>query len=138
EHRYASIAFVEYTGVDDLRASEGPDAVAHALDVLVRRAQRAAQRHGATFYYTDVLPGGGKILITGGLPVVRGDDEERLLRAALDCVSRYPGPLRLRAGLNAGRFFAHDVGTPKRRVYSFSGDAVNLAARVMSHAPSGQ
>ena len=138
EHRYASIAFVEFTGVDDLRESGGADAVADALDALIRRAQRAARRHGVTFHYTDVVPGGGKILMTGGLPAVRGDDEERLLRAAVDSVTRYRGPLTVRAGLNSGRFFAHDVGTAARRVYSFSGDSVNLAARVMSHAPHGQ
>ena len=125
-------------GVDDLRESGGADAVADALDALIRRAQRAARRHGVTFHYTDVVPGGGKILMTGGLPAVRGDDEERLLRAAVDSVTRYRGPLTVRAGLNSGRFFAHDVGTAARRVYSFSGDSVNLAARVMSHAPYGQ
>jgi tetratricopeptide (TPR) repeat protein len=69
---------------------------------------------------------------------VSGNDEERLLRVALRVVSDHAGPLQLRAGLNAGRFFVHDAGRPERRVYSFSGDAVNLAARVMARAQPGE
>jgi class 3 adenylate cyclase len=138
EHRYASIAFIEFSGVDDAWTEGGPALVEEALDVVVRRAQHAAQDHGVTFFYTDIGPDGGKILLTGGVPVVSGNDEERLLRAACRVVSDHAGPLQLRAGLNAGRFFVHDAGREERRVYSFSGDAVNLAARVMARAQPGE
>ncbi len=87
-----------------------------------------------TFHYSDIAPDGGKILLTGGLPIVRGSDEERLLRAALAIVQGYEGPLEVRAGLNAGRVFVHDAGTRLRRVYTIRGDSVNLGARVMAHA----
>ncbi len=46
EHRQATVAFVEFSGVDALSLAEGPDAVAEALDPLVRSAQRAAERFG--------------------------------------------------------------------------------------------
>jgi class 3 adenylate cyclase/tetratricopeptide (TPR) repeat protein len=138
EHRNASISFIQFRGVDALHAEAGGDAVAEALEPIVSRAEAAADRHGVAFHYADIAGDGGKILLTGGLPVVRGDDEDRLLRATLEVVHAAPGPLRVRAGLNAGRFFVHDAGGVYRRIYSFSGDAINLAARVMGRADDGQ
>ena len=138
EHRHASISFVQFRGVDALHASAGSRAVAEALEPIVSRAQEAADRHGVAFHYIDIAGDGGKILLTGGLPVVRGDDEDRLLRATLEVVHAPAGALGVRAGLNAGRFFVHDAGTAYRRIYSFSGDAINLAARVMGRAEDGQ
>lgn len=138
EHRHASIAFIQFRGVDALHFAAGASAVASALEPIVIRAQEAAELHGVTFHYSDIAEDGGKILLTGGLPVVRGADEERLLRATLDVVHSASAPLGVRAGLNAGRFFVHDAGTDYRRIYSFSGDAINLAARVMGRADDGQ
>ncbi len=138
EHRHAAVAFVEFSGVDALSEREGPEALTAPLRRIMCRAQRAAADAGVTFHGTDVGPDGGKILFLGGVPVVRGNDEERVLRAALAVVSAGGGPLRLRAGVNAGRVFMHETGPPYRRIHSFSGDAVNLAARVMGKAQAGQ
>jgi len=138
EHRHASISFIQFRGVDALHAQSGGQAVAEALEPIVSRAEAAADRHGVAFHYADIAGDGGKILLTGGLPVVRGDDEARLVRATLEVVHVPPGPITVRAGLNDGRFFVHDAGTSYRRIYSFSGDAINLAARVMGRAEDGQ
>ena len=46
--------------------------------------------------------------------------------------------LPLRAGVNGGRVFAGDFGPCFRRTYSIKGDAINLAARVMGRAESGE
>lgn len=138
EHRHAAIAFIQFRGVDAVAEAAGPDAVADALEPVVTRAQRAAAAHGVTFHYSDIGDDGGKLLLTAGIPEVQGNDEERLLRAALEVVHGSAGPLALRAGLNAGRFFVHDAGDQRRRVYSFSGDAINLGARVMGHAGDGE
>jgi class 3 adenylate cyclase/tetratricopeptide (TPR) repeat protein len=137
EHRYACIAFLEFRDIDALRMRRGPEHVAEAIDVVVRRAQEAATQFEVALHSTDISIDGGKILLTGAIPLVRGRDEERLLRAVLAIVRGYDGPLRLRVGLNAGRFFVRDVGRGQSRIYSISGDAVNLAARVMSRADFG-
>jgi class 3 adenylate cyclase/tetratricopeptide (TPR) repeat protein len=137
EHKYACVAFLEFRGTDPLRAQCGVEGVADAIDIVVRRAQEAATRYDVAFHSSDLSVDGGKILLTGGVPVVRGRDEERLLRAVLSILSAYDGPLQLRAGLNAGRFFVRDVGRGQSRIYSISGDAVNLSARVMSRADFG-
>lgn len=138
EHRHATVAFIEFRGVDQLIEAEGPGAVLPSLVRIVDNAQEAAAVEGVNFHATDVGPDGGKILVLGGIPVVRGNDEERVLRATLSVVSGGGGRLGLRAGVNAGRVFMHESGPPYRRIHSFAGDAVNLAARVMGKAGAGQ
>ncbi len=105
-------------------------------------AQEAAARYGVNFHETDIGRNGGKIVIVGGAPVLRGNDAERVLRAVHDIVQAHPSssPLGLRAGVNAGRVFvfSHDFRLAHRRIFSVTGDAVNLAARVMGHAGPGQ
>lgn len=138
EHRHAAIAFVAFSGVDGVIESEGPDGVLPSLEHIVVRAQEAAAAEGVNFHTTDVGADGGKILLLGGIPVVRGNVEERVLRAALSVVGAGGGKLSLKAGVNAGRVFMHESGPAYRRIHSFAGDAVNLAARVMGKAASGQ
>ena len=81
EHRQATVAFVEYSGVDALSRLQGAEAVTAHLDRLVRVAEEAAERHGASFHGTDIGPDGGKMILLGGVPVLRGNDAERVLRA---------------------------------------------------------
>ena len=50
-----------------------------------------------------------------------------------------PGvPLPIRIGVNRGSVFAGEVGPPYRRTFTVMGDAVNLAARLMAKAETGQ
>ena len=44
----------------------------------------------------------------------------------------------MRVGVNTGRVFAGIVGTLTRRTYTFYGDAINTAARIMARAEDGQ
>jgi class 3 adenylate cyclase/tetratricopeptide (TPR) repeat protein len=137
EHRRVAVAFVEFSGTDELLAASGPQAVGAALHELVSLAQETCHRCDVTFLETDVSPGGGKIMMVAGAPHSEGHHEQRLLRAARAIVD-YRGPLSVRAGANSGRVFAGDFGPPHRRTYSVKGDAVNLAARVMGRAGPGQ
>lgn len=137
EHRRVAVAFVEFTGTDELLADSGPNAVVTALHELVSLAQEACHRSDVTFLETDISPGGGKIMMVAGAPHSEGHHEQRLLRAVRTIID-YRGPLSVRAGANSGRVFAGDFGPPHRRTYSVKGDAVNLAARVMGRAEPGQ
>ncbi len=56
------------------------------------------------------------------------------LRSIIDADTTVP----VRIGVNKGPVFAGDIGPAYRRTYTVMGDAVNLAARVMSMAVSGQ
>ncbi len=137
EHRLIAVAFVQFSGTDALLTSEGPNALADALDHVVRTVQRACADNGVTFFETDINRDGGKVMLTAGAPRSAGHDEERMLRVArqvLDGAGRLP----LRIGINRGRVFAGDFGPDFRRTYSVKGDAINLAARVMGKAAPGQ
>lgn len=137
EHRLITVAFVQFSGTDQLIRSEGPSALADELDKLVRSVQHACADHEVTFFETDINRDGGKVMLVAGAPRSAGHDEERMLRVARLVLDR-AGRLPLRIGINRGRVFSGDFGPPFRRTYSVKGDAINLAARVMGRATPGQ
>jgi class 3 adenylate cyclase/tetratricopeptide (TPR) repeat protein len=137
EHRTATVAFVHFDGVDGLMAEWGADVVADGLQELVTIVQRAVESNGVTFLGSDIDHDGGKIILTAGVPLAHGDDEGRMLltlRTILDAETTIP----IRIGVNRGPVFAGNIGPTYRRTYTVMGDAVNLAARVMSMAVAGQ
>jgi class 3 adenylate cyclase/tetratricopeptide (TPR) repeat protein len=137
EHRQATVAFVHFDGVDEMVETDGPEAVAFGLEVLVGSVQLAADKHGVTFLGSDIDHDGGKLILAAGVPYALGDDEERML-LTLRSIIETDSPIPIRIGTNRGHVFAGDVGPPYRRTYTVMGDAVNLAARVMSKAVPGQ
>ena len=137
EHRMATIAFVQFTGTDDLVRHSGPDAAATALHQLVSTIQACVDDLQVGFLGSDVSADGGKIILTTGVPTNTGNDEERMLYA-LRRIARADLPLPVRMGVNRGPVFAGPVGTARRRTYTVMGDAVNLAARLMARAETAQ
>ena len=136
EHRTASIAFLQFRGLDELIAGEGAEHAGLALDELVRVVQDAAERYEVCFLDSDISANGGKIRLSAGAPRVVGDDEERMLLALRRIVEADP-PLPVQIGVNRGPVFTGEVGPSYRRWYAVMGDTVNLAARVMGKAPAG-
>ena len=137
EHRQASVAFAHVGGVDALRAAEGPESVAEALEEIVVSAQRVAEEHGVTFLETDIDSDGAKMILVAGVPETEGEDEERLLRTVL-ALAGAAHRLPLRIGLTRGRVFAGEVGARFRRTYTILGKTAALAARLMGKAEPGQ
>ncbi|TMK97445.1 MAG: tetratricopeptide repeat protein [Actinobacteria bacterium] len=137
EHRHVAVAFVQFSGTDELLASAGPEAAAAALDEVISSVQEAVDEHGVSFHETDVDTNGGKVLLVAGAPRASDSDEERMLRA-LRAIADREHSLRLRMGVNNGHVFTGNFGPPYRRTYSIKGDVVNLAARVMAKAQPGQ
>jgi class 3 adenylate cyclase/tetratricopeptide (TPR) repeat protein len=137
EHRHAAIAFVRYSGTDEIIATEGPDAAAEAIEVLTRAIEQAASDHDVTFLESDVDRDGGRIILVAGAPQTFGDDEERLLRAVRAIVDAgLPFPVHI--GVSEGRVFTGQVGAPFRRTYTILGDTAALAARLMAKAPEDE
>ena len=137
EHRHAAIAFVRYSGTDEIITTEGPDAAAEAVEVLARAIEQAANDHDVTFLESDIDRDGGRIILVAGAPQTFGDDEERLLRtvrAILD--TGLPFPVHI--GVSEGRVFTGQVGAPFRRTYTILGDTAALAARLMAKAPEDE
>ncbi|MEY2399125.1 MAG: hypothetical protein QOJ00_2299 [Actinomycetota bacterium] len=132
EHRHVAVGFIAFGGVDELLAQNGGDATADVLDDFVGTCQEIFARYDVCFLYADIYGNGGKVFFLSGAPVSHEDNEERLLRAALEISDRRHDGLHLHTGLNRGYVFAGDIGAPFRRTYTVLGDAVNTAARVMA------
>ncbi|MEP6658417.1 MAG: adenylate/guanylate cyclase domain-containing protein [Acidimicrobiales bacterium] len=137
EHRRATVAFVQFSGLDALVAECGPDIAATVLDGLVRRLQEAVDSRAVCFLSTDIAADGGKIILTTGVPDSDGQDEERML-LALGTFSSGDTDLPVQIGVNSGHVFAGEIGTIHRRAYTVMGDVVNLAARLMARAQPGE
>ncbi|HJR95030.1 MAG TPA: adenylate/guanylate cyclase domain-containing protein [Gaiellaceae bacterium] len=133
EHRNAAVAFIHFAGIDEVIATEGPDAAAAALDGLVRTIQSAVEAHGVTFLESDIDRDGGKIILVAGAPQTFGDDEERMLRA-MRAILDEGLPLPVHIGVSQGRVFAGQVGASFRRTYTVLGDTAALAARLTARA----
>lgn len=141
EHRTIGVSFVRYTGIDTLLEQQGHQATAEALHLLVSAAQSCADTEGVTFLATDLAEDGGKVILVAGFPTTADDDQGRLLRASRHVVQRSLAeawPIGVRAGLNRGHVFAGAIGSQERATVTVMGDTVNLAARVMAKAETGQ
>jgi class 3 adenylate cyclase/tetratricopeptide (TPR) repeat protein len=136
EHRQATLAFLQFKGLEVYLEAKGPDTVASALDDLLVACQSASARHDVTLLATDVDADGGKVLFAAGAPHARDNDDDRMLQALREVLDT-PLALAVRAGVNRGSAFAVDVGSDDRRTYAVMGDPTNLAARVMGKAPMG-
>jgi class 3 adenylate cyclase/tetratricopeptide (TPR) repeat protein len=137
EHRTATIAFLQFGGLDEVMVRDGAASAARRLDELVRLVQDAVERYDVCFLDSDIAADGGKIRLSAGVPRVVGDDEERMLLAVRHVVEADP-PLPLRAGVHRGPVFSGQVGPIYRRWYAVMGDTVNLAARLVAKAPVGR
>jgi class 3 adenylate cyclase/tetratricopeptide (TPR) repeat protein len=137
EHRYVTVGFVKFTGTDRLIAQSGPQGTADAVEHVIQVAQAAALENEVTFLATDIGPDCGKVMLAAGAPKRRGGDERRMA-ATLRSIVQAADCLAISAGATAGRSFCGDYGPPHRRTYSLMGDCVNLAARLMAHAPDGE
>lgn len=137
EHRQVAVAFIEFSGVQAVHRAGGAEALAAALHDLVSLVQERCEHHQVTFWETDIGGDGGKIMLVAGAPTSSGDDVGALLCVVREVVDA-AGRLSLRAGVNSGRVFAGDFGPANRRTFTVKGDAVNLAARLMARAGTGE
>jgi class 3 adenylate cyclase/predicted ATPase len=135
EHRIANVAFIRFSGLDQILEEKGEDAVAEQLNQTISAIEDAAHEGGVTFLATDINEDGGKVILITGAPVSQDEDEARLLRA-LRQIADTSGELSLHIGVNQGHVFAGEIGTSYRSTYTIIGDTVNLAARLAAAAPA--
>ncbi len=160
--RPVTALFVQITGLEALAEVLPPEQSARIFERYMTEMQSAIARYGGFINKLDVAEEGVKLLAIFGAPAAYEDHPERGARAALamqsalgrvnaeieaqlygadDSRSQSWSPsvslLRQRIGLNTGVVFAGNVGSATRKEYTVMGDAVNVAARVMSAAPWG-
>lgn len=133
--RPMSVLFANVTGLDYAQLD-----VVQRLHAFLRVVQQRVSHYEGTINKLAVDDKGTTLLILFGAPPrAHEDDPERALGCALELqtVARTQ-ELELTVGATTGRVFAGPVGGVTRREYTVMGDTVNLAARLMSLAETGQ
>jgi class 3 adenylate cyclase/tetratricopeptide (TPR) repeat protein len=133
ELRPAVSLFLRFGGID---YDEDPEAEAK-LDEFVRATQRTLQRFDSYILQLTMGDKGSYLNAAFGAPVAHEDDAERAVMAALELRDGRPpwiGAVQIGIGLGHMRTGAYGAST--RRTYGVLGDAVNVAARLMQHAPA--
>lgn len=147
-----TVLFANLLGLGEVveaMGEEEADEVTAILDRYLGAVMEIVARYDGTFNKMDLAQEGDKLLILFGAPHAHEDDPQRAVRAALEMQEALRPftelitlsgtfSLRLRVGIHCGNVFAGNVGSPTRKEYTVMGDAVNLAARLMTTAGAGQ
>jgi predicted ATPase/class 3 adenylate cyclase len=154
--RPVTVLFAQVAGLETAAEALPPTQAAQAVQTYVVAMREAIEQFGGVVNKLDVADEGIKLVAIFGAPAAYEDHAERAARAALEMQkeienvklsienmirdgdfailnSQFSIP-RQRIGLNLGTAFAGNVGSPARKEYTVMGDAVNVAARVMSKA----
>ncbi len=129
--------FLRFSGID----YDGDPAASEKLDSFVRGVQQIVRRYEGSLLQLTTGDKGSYLYIAFGAPIAHEDDAARAARAALELQGLAAGLDYLNAvqiGITQGRMRTGAYGSRARRTYGVLGDAVNLAARLMSAAGPGQ
>lgn len=137
ERRWATVLFADLSGFTSLSEDMDPEDLRAMLAGCMSTMAEVVEHYAGV----PLRVIGDQLMALFGAPVAHGDDAERAVRAALDlqrCAREHGeafGGLALRAGVNTGEMMFAPVGPD--RDFTVIGDAVNLASRLQSCAPTG-
>lgn len=141
EHRRVTVMFIHVGGSASVLAQDGEAALLQQMDAYVGRVIESVERHGGILAGSDVSEHGEKLIALFGAPVSTETDEENAVRAAHEISTALrdgSSGLTFAIGINTGPVFAGEIGSRGRREYTVIGDAVNVAARLMTAAQDGE
>ncbi len=155
EHRLVASLFANIEGLGAIADRLGPgneERIVTALNEYFVRMDRALTLYGGVVNKIDLYDHGDKLLVTFGAPIIHEDDAERAVRAAFamqtelaEIATAIPETaglpdlvLEQRIGISYAFVFSGYLGASWRHEYTVMGDEVNLAARLMSIAETGQ
>ena len=138
ERRHITVLFADLAGSTAIAERMDPEDWTAVVGQAFARMNATVERYDGTIAR---LMGDG-LLAFFGAPVAHEDDPERAVRCGLDMVDAIRGlgadvDLQVRVGINTGPVVVGIVGTDAAHEYTAMGDAVNVAARMQSHAPPG-
>ena len=107
-------------------------------DELFCKIQRIVYRYDGLINKIDYTEKGYLMLCVFGIPYLHGDDVERAFIAATRITQIKPAGISLKLGINYSNIYVGRIGATGRWEYGIIGNAVNIAARLMSHAGSGE
>ncbi|MGE0661354.1 MAG: adenylate/guanylate cyclase domain-containing protein, partial [Reyranellaceae bacterium] len=141
QHRQVTVLFADLVGFTELTGRLHAEDLHRLIERFYALADAAILQAGGSI---DKHLGDG-VMALFGAPIAHGDDAERALRAAqalhelMPALSRESGhEVSLHVGLAAGEAIVGGLGGDANRHYTALGDAVNLAARIVAQAGSGE
>jgi class 3 adenylate cyclase/tetratricopeptide (TPR) repeat protein len=136
ELRPAIPVFVRFGGID----YDADDDAPAKLDDFVTRAQQIFDAHGGNLLQLTLGDKGAYLYAVFGSPVAHEDDAIRALSAAIAIreLEAHSAATGIQIGITQGRLRSGTYGHDLRRTFVCLGDAVNLAARLMSAAGPGE
>ncbi|GAB4581020.1 MAG: adenylate/guanylate cyclase domain-containing protein [Anaerolineales bacterium] len=131
EHRKVTVLFVRFENLDYAHPE-----VSETLQKYFSQVVEIIHSYDGYLNKIDMGDKGSKYIVVFGAPTAHEDDIERALQCALDLQGIEGFPVRI--GVNSGFVYCGLVGAPMRQEYTVMGDVVNLSARLMQAARSGQ
>ena len=139
ERREVTILFVDLSDYTRLTSTLGAEATHKLVQRFYQRVTGIVQSYSGTVERHI----GDAIMAVFGVPIAHGNDPERALRAAIAVQEAMPRlsedvghPLSVHAAIASGQVIASHAGTGSD--FSTVGDAVNLGARLVGLAQSGE
>lgn len=145
ERKVVSALFADVVGSTQLGERLDPEDVRDIMGGAIARIIHAVEGFGGT---VKDLAGDG-VLALFGAPISHEDDAERAVRAGLEIVKEIGDygvhiardweveGFAVRVGIETGLVVLGPVGAGARIEYGATGDAINTAARLQSHARPG-
>ena len=134
ERKVVTALFADVVGSTQLTERMDPEDAREVLGGAVRRMVEAVEAFGGM---VKDLAGDG-ILALFGAPVTHEDDAERAIRAGLRIIEQAEDDsMSIRVGIETGLVVLGPIGGGGRVEYGATGDALNTAARLQSHAQPG-
>ncbi|MBF0419670.1 MAG: GAF domain-containing protein [Magnetococcales bacterium] len=135
----ATVCFTDIRSFTTLTEELGPQGTVKLLNEYFTLMVDCIQEEGGML---DKFIGDA-MMAAFGLPIPKGDDEDRATRAAIAMINALSGfnarrakegkmPVQMGIGLNTDTVVSGNIGSPKRMDYTMIGDGVNLAARLES------
>jgi class 3 adenylate cyclase len=145
ETRMVTSLFADVRGFTAMTEGMEPQRVVALLNEIMEVASDAVEAEGGV---VDKYVG-DEIMAVFGVPVSRGGDADRAVRAALAILAAVDGINRIRVargepalgvgvGINAGPAVAGNMGSTGRLNYTVLGESVNVASRLCDAARGGE
>jgi class 3 adenylate cyclase/tetratricopeptide (TPR) repeat protein/ABC-type transport system involved in cytochrome c biogenesis ATPase subunit len=141
DRRPVTVLFCDLVGYTRLSSMLDPEDVHALLQRFFALVDASVDRFGGTIDKHI----GDAVMALFGAPLARGNDAERAVRAALEIqasvpalASGLPSPLAVHIGIATGEVIASSVGSQHHRGYTVTGEAANVAARLLDRASGGE
>ena len=141
DRRPVTVLFCDLVGYTHLSSVLDAEDVHALLERFFALVDATVDRFGGTI---DKHIGDAAMALFGA-PLARGNDAERAVRAALEIqtsvpklATGLPSALAVHIGIATGEVIASSVGSQHHRGYTVTGEAANIAARLLETAISGE